>query len=463
MKWKVMAVCFATLMSLSILASQVKAQCSMVPEESQGALAAAAPPSVDAQIEKATVADLGRDHMRLALSLALLSKNDLTVRQITFENMRINGIPFYTAPITDRLQLQAKQKFELPQPLQLTVYYRDADSLKPLAELAEQSKAHVEGTLYIDVELKALQKFFLMTGKAHVPASISMDVPVEIPGGTLGRAGAVKVLAAADVAFEGAKDKADSLLNKGIRWRGQLAHDYAPAMLLAQTRFMLSGPHGDQVVFACTGPGFRVAPGQFILLKELVEPWKFDPEMATALKDDHFKLAKASYDLAVWTPDKAGAAEPAGRQSQGQIRVVSEPPDEEETVLVPRAEGHPKKVNVHRRESAANLVLLEFIATASSTAKPMQLGATDKQTSWESVAVYRFPGGTERKQSHPDLIFVPVTKESARLRLAASVDGSALGAPLISPQGVIGIVQSENSAVTWEDVRAALSINSAAN
>jgi hypothetical protein len=461
------AICVFTLLLINGFAIQTHAQCRVVPEESQGALAAAAPPSVDAQLQKMTVVDLARDHLRLALSLALLSRNDLTVRQITFESLRVNGIPFYAAPLTDRLQLPAKQRFEMPQPLQLTLYYRDADSLKPLTELAEQGKAHVEGTLYLDVELKALQKFFLMTGKAHVPVSIAMDVPVDIPGGAFARAGAVRVLAAADIVFQSAKDKADSILNTGLRWRGQLSREYAPAMLLAQTRFMLSGPHGDQVVFACTGPGFRVAPGRFILLKELVEPWKFDPEMATAIKDDHFKLAGGSYDLSVWPadqpPGKNGVlADPAARQSQKQIRVVSEPPDDEDTVLVPRAEGHPKKVRVHRRESEANLVLLEFTsADAGSTPKAMQTSSTDKQTSWESVAVFRFPGGTERKQPHPDLVFVPVTKENTRLKLAASVDGSAWGAPLISPQGVIGVIQSESTGLTWEDVRRILSISPA--
>jgi hypothetical protein len=461
------AICVLVLPLVSGFTAQSHAQCRVVPEESQGALAAAAPPSVDAQLERMTVADLARDHLRVALSFALVSRNDLTVRQITFESLRVNGIPFYAAPWTDRLQLLAKQRFEMPQPLQLTIYYRDADSLKPLMELAEQNKAHVEGTLYLDVELKALQKFFLMTGKARVPVSFAMDVPVEIPGGTLARSGAVRVLAAADIALESAKDKADSMLNAGLRWRGQLSREYAPAMLLAQSRFLLSGPHGDQVAFACTGPGFRVAPGRFILLKELVEPWKFDPEMAAAIKDDHFKMAPGSYDLSIWPadlpPGKGGAlAEPVARQSQKQIRVVSEPPDDEDTVLVPRVEGHPKKVRVHRRESAANLVLLEFTGPEPGAApKAMQGGSTDKQASWESVAVYRFPGGTERKQLHPDLIFLPVTKENARLKLATSVDGSAWGAPLISPQGVIGVIQSESTGITWEDIQRVLLVSPA--
>jgi hypothetical protein len=459
------AICVLVLPLISGFATPAHAQCRVVPEVSQGSLAAPAPPSVDAQLEKMTVADLARDHLRLALSLALLSRNDLAVRQITFESLRVNGIPFYAAPWTDRLQLLAKQRFEMPQPLQLTVYYRDADSLKPLTELAGQSKAHVEGTLYLDVELKALQKFFLMTGKARVPVSFAMDVPVEIPGGTIARAGAVRVLEAADIALQGARDKADSMLNAGLRWRGQLSREYAPAMLLAQSRFMLSGPHGDQVVFACTGAGFRVAPGRFILLKELVEPWKFDPEMAAAIKDDHFKMAPDSYDLSIWPADQSAGkggtmGDPVARQSQKQIRVVSEPADDEDTVLVPRAEGHPKKTKVHRRESEANLVLLEFTgADATAAPKAMQGCPTDKLTSWESVAVYRFPGGTERKQPHPDLVFVSVTKDNARLKLATSVDGSAWGAPLISPQGVIGVVQSESSGITWEDIQRVLPIS----
>jgi len=464
MKPTVHAVCGLAISLMSGFGSRTMAQCSMVPEESQGTLAAPAPPSVDAQLEKASMGDITRDHLSLALSLALLSKSDLTVRQITFENMRVNGVPFYTAPLTSRLQLQAGQKFELPQPLQLTVYFRDVDSLKPLSALAEQGKAHAEGTLYLDVELKAMQKLFLFTSRAHVPVSFSMDVPVEIPGGTLAKTAAIRGLAAAEVAFALAKGKAESALNMGLQWRRELSQNYEPAMLFARTHFMLSNQKGDQVAFACTGPGFRVSSSRFVLLKELVEPWKFDPEMADAIKDDHFKVAPGSYELSVWGADQlagaSGDAAPAGRQSQGQISVLNKPADDEDTVLVPRAQGHPKKVQVHRRDSSANFVLLEFTgAGPGGSTTGMRISTDDKQTSWDSVAVFRFPGGAERKQPRPDLIFVAASKESPKLHLAASVDASAWGAPLISPQGVIGVIQSETSAVTWEELARILPIN----
>jgi hypothetical protein len=54
-----------------------------------------------------------------------------------------------------------------------------------------------------------------------------------------------------------------------------------------------------------------------------------------------------------------------------------------------------------------------------------------------------------------------VTKENARLKFATSVDGSAWGAPLISPLGVIGVIESQSIGITWEDIQRALPVSRA--
>ncbi len=439
------------------LAENAFAQCALDAAESRGAFAGTSAPSVELKVEKISLAERTLDHLRLALSLALTSHSDVVIRHITFDRSRVNGIPFYVAPVDEPLQLKKGKVSELPRPLELTAYYRDLDSLEPLIALGQRSSAHVEGNLYLDVQLGALQKLFLFAGQAYVPVSFAVDVPVEIPGGLTAKNAAIRGLEAADVALQLAKRGAQSVLNRSSTWRGELSRDYAPSMLLAQSRFAMNDTHDDRAVFTCTGLGFRLSNRRFVLLKSLVEPWKFDPEMASAIKEDHFKVDLSSYDLSVWQADQladnsASQVAPAARQGQGQVRIVTEPDDVEQIVLVPHGTGHPRKVPIHVQNSAANLVILEFTGSVAGGGLAVAPGdSIEEQSSWELLAAYRFPGGIERRPAYPDLIFTAATKENDRLRLGSPVDSSAWGSPLISRKGIIGVIQTENSGLAWPD------------
>jgi hypothetical protein len=80
-----------------------------------------------------------------------------------------------------------------------------------------------------------------------------------------------------------------------------------------------------------------------------------------------------------------------------------------------------------------------------------RIGAEKAEMAWDELAVFRFPGGSNRLNADPDLAFVQGVKGGTRIRLLSPVDASAFGSPLISQGGVVGILQNEQSALVLEE------------
>src|SRR5438046_1841119 len=89
-------------------------------------------PAVRVTIDKVTVLDVAQDRLQLSFLLTFLTDVDVAVRQITFDKVRLNDVPLYVAPVAQKLSLKANQPQPLPEPLKLTLYFRDLDSVRPL-------------------------------------------------------------------------------------------------------------------------------------------------------------------------------------------------------------------------------------------------------------------------------------------------------------------------------------------
>jgi len=411
-------------------------------------------------LDEVKVSQVASDHIQFALSFSVRSNRDVSVRQVSFEKMRLNELPFYAPPLEEPLKLIAGQRFALPHQVQATFYYRDLESLRPLELLVREGNVRAEGTLYVDIQLNLIDKAVLLARRARLPLAMRKDMPVEIPGGAFARTAALGVLSLASQTLR----KTDAAMvwsfSKASSWRQQLWRDYAPALLLANTRFSISDPSGIPYAVECMGTGFRINEKQFLLPKAVIEPWKFDPEIATTIQRDGWKLNPSSVDLGVW-PSEARLQTSAGaldvstgfQQSQKQIKLVLSPKDELETLFASRAMGRPHKIRVHARESVGNLVLFEFADSAIRDPLPsIRLDPTRREASWDRLAVFRFPAGTKSEQAHPDLVFLTATRQGSTIQMAMPIDYSGWGAPLISPLGIVGIVQDERTGIDLEQV-----------
>jgi hypothetical protein len=409
-------------------------------------------------LDEVTVSQVTSDHIQFALSFSVRANRDVSVRQVSFENMRLNELPFYAPPLEEHLKLIAGQRMALPYQVQATFYYRDLESLRPLELLVREGNVRVEGTLYVDLQLNLIDKAVLRARRGRMPLAVRKDISVEIPGGSMARTAALGVLSLASQALAKTEAAMVSRFSKESTWRHQLWRDYAPALLLANARFSVSDPAGIPFTVDCMGIGFRINEKHFLLPKAVVEPWKFDPEIAATIQRDGWKLDPLSVDLAVWSSEarlqtSAGALDVSTgfQQSQKQIKLILRPKDELETMFDSRAIGRPHKIRVHPRESAGNVVLFEFTDSANlAPLPPIKLDPSGSEASWDRLAVFRFPAGTRSKQAHPDLVFLTATRQGSTIRIATPIDYSGWGAPLISPLGIVGIVQDERTGLDLE-------------
>jgi len=422
-------------------------------------------PTVRAALENVSLASVNADGVQLTVTLSLTSSQNLTLREIIFDRLRVNGVPFYATPISDRLVLVPNQKIVPPNPLTLTVYLRDIESLDPLRSLVTDEKVTITGMAYADFSLGGLAKLVLFANHARVPVRIDSTVDVQVPGGSVGRKAALAILDRAGAGWEQAGSRWQTAARFFSQWRKQLWDQYAPALVLAYATYELADNSGKKSRLDATATGFRVGGKQVLVPKSVLEPWKFDPYIIGSMKQNP-DLKVAGYDLWIW-PANAGlrdgsnqlSSTQAWRLSTQQLRLLPFTRDDTETMLLPVEGKHPMKVSVHRRQGASALGIVEIIDPAVQPVT-ITLDASHCASHFDSLALFRFPGGVDASESRPDLVFVSATCTPSKLELDTRIDSSGWGSPVISKNGVVGILIDENCVVPIAEAEQLLNFKS---
>jgi hypothetical protein len=425
-------------------------------------------PVVNIAVENISLYSVTSDRVQLTASVSVLASRKVTLHEVVFDQLNANGIPFYASPIQDRLVLVPNQKLLPLKPLLLTVYLRDLVSLKPLHSLVEDGKFSITGTAYASVDLNPAEKLFLFTGHVRVPVKIDSAVELRIPGGAIARATALILIDHVQGGLESAGSAWQSAARLFSEQREWLWKSYEPALVLAHATYELRNGTGKRVQFESTAMGFRVSGNRVVLPKSVLEPWKFDPYVAASMQQDG-SLKVSEYELTLWPAnsklrDDAGQlnVKQAWRLSTHQIRLLPLTKDDSEGMFLPVEEGKIARIRIHRRQGAASLGLVEIIDPTVPAMNPI-LAAPGKPGSSdvESLAVFRFPEGIEAKEARPRLLLVPAGKDGSRLELDTSIDSSGWGSPVISMEGIVGVVTNEHSTLPIAEAAKALNFNTA--
>lgn len=391
----------------------------------------------------------------LGLKLSISSNRDLTLEQIVLRGLRINGLPVYAAPLMERLQLHSGEKTLLPDPLPVTIYLRDLDSVAPLERAVSTGHTMVDGTAYATVRVNPLTAMLLFSRHVDVAISVHEDVlPFTIPGGLAARAAALVILHAADNALHTISTKVTSSNNQASSFRREMMKQYAPHLMLACARFELRDTQAATIPFEWCGVAVATAPDLLLVPREAIEPWKFDTDIADAIHGKHFSLNTASYDLWLWPASsamrKSGElnSETALRLSRKQFSVIRMPDRDEHTIRALEDSGKTQKITVARRDSSSDLALLQVTKPVQAFGA-LQAVADSPATAWDSVTLFRFRDGLSGDSADPEMIVVPAKRNGGRIMLGELVDSSVFGSPIVAPEGVIGIVQDQNSGVAW--------------
>lgn len=400
---------------------------------------ASAPLVADVRVEKVELSDIGADSVAAAVRLSATAQKTATLSTIAFDQIAINGVPVRVPPIAGPIRLAAGQQIDGLPELRAVLMYRELDSLSPLRRAVQDGCAHVHAVVRAQIEMNLFEKLMLRTRDAWVTIQIDQDVPIGIPGGPLGRVAATGALLAAEPVWIAGQSAQEWRRN-----RTALAEKVRAALpghlVLLETRYQLRARDGEVADLDAWSSGFRIGGGEVVAPAEAVEPWMFNDSVGEALERGDVSVNASKVEILA-TPVATGSA-PARTYSlqQKELRIVKTLSGSETAISTETKHRY----HVRFRDRDTNVALLEISALKDSGAGLDPSVRVREVGDWQPAAVVRFD--RQGKAGEPVLWMTEARWEGGRYRIKDPTDTTAFGSPLWTEDGVVGVLQDENSA-----------------
>jgi hypothetical protein len=361
--------------------------------------------------------------------------------------LHLNGLPVFAAPLNQEIVLKKGVATALP-PLYVTILYRDLHTVGPLRRMIENQSVRIEGELVADLRLSAIEKLALHTQHPSVEIDLSQEVPVQIVTSAFERTLALSALTLIDSGLQ-ATAEADKLIpGMEPQWIRDLEARARENLFAVETSYTLE--HGDDSdPVAAVELGFRVAPGAVLTTAEAMTPWKYDAEFLTAVQSGAVKLVKNSREVLL---RPTGAGDPL-RLGAKDFTVDLRGSAEQDNLIAVSGGGH-GKIQVMQRASPGSLAVLKLtapVASASGQTADSATGlspasaAVSAQDVWEQIAVFRLREDPVTKKPKIDVLQMGARRAGNGIQLTEPVDAAVFGSPIVTPGGVIGLVQDEQA------------------
>ena len=154
------------------------------------------------RIAQLSLQQFSTDKLVIGVGLAANASRNVTVDELVLSGLQLNGVPIYAAPVKHRFKVRSDGSIMLPEQLQVTVYLRDLDSLKPLRDAIANGYATLSCIAVVRVPLNPLQRLMLLSSHAEVSISLDQQVALSIPGGRVTSTSLIKILDLAEAAFK---------------------------------------------------------------------------------------------------------------------------------------------------------------------------------------------------------------------------------------------------------------------
>jgi len=306
--------------------------------------------------------------------------------------------------------------------------------------MIENQSVHVQGELLAGVHLSLIEKMALHTQHPEVVIPLSQDVPAQVAGSPFERTLALGMLSVIDAGLDAKAKASKSLPGMRPAWIGDLESQAKANVFEVESSYSLTQGAQTYPVLS-DGLGFRVKSAGIVATAEALEPWKYDVEFLGAIKSGGTKLVKKSEDIEIRPIGSVGAAL---KLSAKDFTVDSRGnPEDNPVTAVSASYG---QVQVLRRASPSALALLSPRAQAAGTGFPAASAAVTAQDSWEQVAVFRLRLDPETKKPQSvEILQLGARRDGKSIVLSEPVDSAVFGSPIMTPDGVIGLVQDEQA------------------
>ena len=396
--------------------------------------------TVTVVIDRVELKDAASDRIRFDVQSHIIASRKLKIKRVRFEQMHLGRLPIYLSPISSYLELEKNAAVTLPV-IPLTLYFRDLDSLEPVEQAVRDGKVTVTGNARVDLDLNLLERAVAGQWSVHADMPVAMTAPVDVPGGGAGRAAALATLHAAQLALTIGGAALDVFGQPHKASDDDLRTQYSPAMVIVESRYSLQLRDGHRVDFVLRGLGFRTSEDKFVTTGEMLEPWKYDTDAAAGLQTGEASLIESSRDLLVWPAGASLDAGSARSLSRGSIH-VEHTSNKTELTHVPGGKGG-VEVRVARRDSDDNYAVLRFTRPEDKgTAARIAPEPIRRSQSFDRLTLFRVDDSGKL-----ELLSTPAQRQENRIALEDPVDDHGFGSLLIAPDGAVGMVQDERTAM----------------
>jgi S1-C subfamily serine protease len=402
---------------------------------------------------------------RLVLNLTLSVKpvdRAATVRKIYFQDVRVSGVPVHVETFETEFKVSTKDTVDLPAPLKCSFVFSDLESVAPLKEVVNQDKLRITGQTFLEVKLNTLEKIALRTKRLVLPVALNEEVPLQMfSGNPLLKMTAGKILDTLDDPSSAAGLALARERLQQITQDRTLESSGRASLYLLHCEYVLRNPKtGAGEKFSQSGTGFVVgADGKLVTAKRVIEPWKFDPQIAFFIARDHLKVDAKSVQVAAWP---AGATvlgadgqpdfQAALRTETQTLRVLKTAADRMEKQDYQDPDSGEKATLSLHAGGESDVAILQLVG---SSFEPLALAESGSKLDAESkAALFGFPFGLSQAQADPKHIWVKATPEGTCVRLERNLNPGESGAPLVSPEGkALALCGGPSECVPLETVR----------
>jgi hypothetical protein len=402
---------------------------------------------------------------RLVLNLYLSIKpvdRAATIQRIYFQDVRVNSVPVHLETFEHEFQLSKKEVVDLPSPLKCTIVFAELDSIRPVAEILEKDSLRITGENFIEVKLNAVEKLALRSKQLVLPMVLNEHVPLNLfSGNAFLQMVADKIL---DTLSDPSSPAAQAL---GKEHLAKLSEDQAlsaaarPALYFLYCEYALVDPKTQaKEMFSQSGTGFVVSgEGKLLTAKRVVQPWKFDAQIAFLIAHYHLELDAKSYRLYAWpagarvkSPDGGLDFQTAASSEKATLKLLKTAPDRMRKKDYQDPDSGEHASLDLEAEGESDLALLQL---AGANFKPLALAESAAETGEATKkALFGFPFGLNQSQADPRAEYLQTTTENASVALERLLNPGESGAPLLTPEGkVMAIASGANLCVPIQAAR----------
>jgi hypothetical protein len=400
----------------------------------------------DLQVKEVNLAEIDTSHVKLAVDLNLTVTQSATLENLRLCSLHLNGLPVFAAPLNQEIVLKKGVATALP-PLYVTVLFRDLHTVEPLRRMIEKQSVRLEGEMVADVRLTLLEKMALHTQHPTVEIALGQEVPADVGGNALQRSVALSILTVIDSGLEATSTAGKFIPGIEPPWIRALEANAQGNLFAVETRYSLTQGDASTPV-ASLQLGFRAGSGAVVTTAEAQAPWKYDAEFLGAVQSGAVKLVKNSLEIELRPLGLGDPLRLSGKDFSVDVRGTSE----EDKLIAVGGGGH-GKIQVLRRASPDSLAVLTLHAPAASPGLVAGLSAglaaapaaVAAQESWAQVAVFRLKENAVTRKPSVEIFQMGARREGKGIRLSEPVDAAVYGSPIVTPDGVIGVVQDEQA------------------